>query len=85
MRLVLSAAALAITALGWLWFVMCFTATYAAWWNSLWVFVAAFGLASAIGVASFFSKGSSAAKGTSIAACVWASLSFAFVLIFVIL
>ena len=31
-------AALALTLAGWLWFVVCFSAPYKAWWNSLGVF-----------------------------------------------
>jgi hypothetical protein len=33
-------AALALTLAAWLWFVVCFTARAAAWWNSLWLFAA---------------------------------------------
>ena len=30
-------AALSLTLAAWLWFVLCFTARVAAWWNSLWL------------------------------------------------
>ena len=33
-------AAFALTFVAWLWFVVCFTARTAAWWNSLWLFAA---------------------------------------------
>jgi hypothetical protein len=33
-------AALGLTLAAWLWFVLCFTARVAAWWNSLWLFAA---------------------------------------------
>src|SRR5689334_21561849 len=45
LRLWLSVVGLVLSGLGWLWFAMCFTATYQAWWNSVWVFVAIFGFA----------------------------------------
>jgi len=38
-------AALALTGAAWLWFVLCFTARAAAWWNSLWLFAALYAVA----------------------------------------
>ena len=37
--------ALALTLAAWLWFVVCFTARAAAWWNSLWLFAALYAVA----------------------------------------
>ena len=76
-RLVLSVAALALTALGWVWLIMCFTATYSAWWNSGWVFVIAFGLALALAAGSFFVRGSPVATGIAVVACCLSGLSLA--------
>jgi hypothetical protein len=58
--------ALGLTFAGWGWFVLCFTARAAAWWNSLWLFfvfhvVAALlalrGIRSWIGVAALILAG----------------------------
>ena len=38
-------AALALTLAAWLWFVVCFTARSAAWWNSLWLFTMLYAVA----------------------------------------
>jgi hypothetical protein len=38
-------AALGLTLAAWLWFVLCFTARVAAWWNSLWLFAALYVIA----------------------------------------
>lgn len=58
--------ALGLTLGGWLWFVVCFTASAAAWWNSLWLFVGLFvaaillalrGIRSWIGIAALILAG----------------------------
>ncbi len=33
-------AALGLSLAAWLWFIVCFTARVAAWWNSVWLFAA---------------------------------------------
>lgn len=83
-RLVLSVGSLGLTAVGWLWFAICFTATYQAWWNSLWVLVFTFGLALAIACVSPVAGGRSRAIGFAIAGCTWAGVSFLWVLILAI-
>src|SRR5687768_16922772 len=57
LRLILSVVAMALTGVAWLWLILCFTATYSAWWNFLWLFVIAFGLAFAIAAVCFFVRG----------------------------
>jgi hypothetical protein len=42
--------ALALTALGWVWFAVCFTAQEKAWWNSLGLFVILYGVALVLSV-----------------------------------
>jgi hypothetical protein len=48
-------AALGLTLAAWLWFVLCFTAPVAAWWNSLWLFAALYLIAFLVALRSFHS------------------------------
>ena len=69
--------ALGLTVLGWFWLIVCFTARYGAWWNSLYLFAAIYstsaiiafrGIRSILGILGF----------------VFALLSLGFVLIFLV-
>ena len=83
-RLLLSIVALVLTMLAWLWLAMCFTATYAAWWNSIGAFVALFGLAFVIALGSAFVRGTPAEMVMALGVCVWSALCFGVVLILAI-
>jgi len=48
-------AALGLTLAAWLWFVLCFTARVAAWWNSLWLFAALYLIAFLLALRSLHS------------------------------
>lgn len=50
-------AALGITVLTGFWFVACWSATEAAWWNAEWLFIMALSAALALVAASFFAAG----------------------------
>ncbi len=69
-------AALALTLAAWLWFVVCFTARAAAWWNSLWLFAALYAVAIALSLRGRKSW-------LSVLALVIATLSLACVALFV--
>jgi hypothetical protein len=66
--------ALALTFAGWVWFIVCFTARVAAWWNSLSLFVALYAVAVFLSVRGIHSW-------IGIAALVLAGLSLALVII----
>jgi len=68
--------ALALTTLGWLWFVVCFTARVGAWWNSLYFFAAIYLVATVVALLGIRSV-------LSIFGLVSALLSLGFVLLFI--
>jgi hypothetical protein len=48
-------AALGLSLAAWLWFILCFTARVAAWWNSLWLFAALYLIAFLLALRSIHS------------------------------
>jgi len=68
-------AALALTGAAWLWFVLCFTARAAAWWNSLWLFAVLYAVAILVALRGLKSW-------LSVLALIIATLSFACVALF---
>jgi hypothetical protein len=70
-------AALGLTLVAWLWFVLCFTARAAAWWNSLWLFAALYLIAFLLALRSIHSW-------LGIVALVVSALSLGFVGLFLL-
>ena len=70
-------AALGLTLAAWLWFILCFTARVAAWWNSLWLFAALYLIAFLLALRSVHSW-------LGIVALVVSALSLGFVSLFIL-
>jgi hypothetical protein len=70
-------AALGLTLAAWLWFVVCFTARVAAWWNSLWLFAALYLIAFLLALRSVHSW-------LGIVALIVSVLSLGFVSLFIL-
>jgi hypothetical protein len=70
-------AALGLTLAAWLWFVLCFTARVAVWWNSLWLFAVLYLIAFLLALRSLRSW-------LGIVALVVSALSLGFVSLFML-
>ena len=70
-------AALGLTLAAWLWFVLCFGARVAAWWNSLWLFAALYLIAFLLALRSVHSW-------LGIVALIVSVLSLGFVSLFIL-